>query len=91
VRGLPTSEFPKPVQTLLAEIPRHQTNRTGAKKQNFVRGRRALRPASPEPKTRDHLAADHIAEGMRAHTIARGAGDHHERQKVLLARVAGAR
>jgi hypothetical protein len=51
MRGLPTSGFPKPVLTLLAEIPRHQSNRTGAKKQNFVRGGRGLRPASAEPKT----------------------------------------
>ena len=83
---------PMPVQTPPAEIVLIK-QRDWREKAQLCPGppRAAPRLTSPEPKTRDHLASDHIAEGMLAHTIARGAGDDHERQKVLLARMAGAR
>ncbi len=42
---------------------------------------------SPKPKRRDRLSRDHVAEGMLAVAVPRRAGDHHERQEVLLARV----
>src|SRR5208282_527517 len=48
-------------------------------------------PTSPEPEARDHLAADHVAKRMLALAVAGGAGDDHQRQEVLLARMAGAR
>lgn len=48
-------------------------------------------PPLAESERRDHIAADHVAEFMGAATAARGARHDHQGQKMLLARMAGAR
>ena len=52
---------------------------------------RRVRPPSPEPERRNRLAADHVVEVALARAVAGRAGDDHQRQQVLLARMAGAR
>jgi hypothetical protein len=51
----------------------------------------AADPPSPEAEAGYHLAADYISELAAALAVARGAGHHHEREKVLLAGMALAR
>src|SRR3984957_14787216 len=51
---------------------------------------RITRTSLSEPEGRDHLAADLVVEVARPLAVASGAGDHHQRQEVLLARMTGA-
>src|ERR1700729_1379923 len=50
-----------------------------------------MRRTSPEPKRRDHLAADLVVEVARSLAFTSRPGDHHQRQEVLLARMTLAR